>query len=213
MGLDPGKKLIRHDRELGVRFVAGADEVGRGSLAGPLAAAAVVLDLNKLRGSRTRVLYDLRDSKQLDLAARERLLLAVLALSELVVVDTIPAREIDRCGLQESNLEALERALRACVPPAEVCLVDGAFSLGPGAPPHSAVVGGDAKSAAIACASIVAKVVRDRMMRRLDAVYPAYGFADHVGYITRAHAAAVSLHGPCAVHRLSFQAACYQQSA
>lgn len=210
MGLDPGKKLIQHDRELGARFVAGADEVGRGSLAGPLAAAAVVLDLNKLHGSRARVLADLRDSKQLDVAARERLLLAVLGLSELVVVETIPAVEIDRSGLHKSNLEALERALKACVPPAEVCLVDG-FSLGPEAPPHRAIVGGDGKSAAIACASIVAKVVRDRMMRRLDSLYPAYGFADHVGYITQAHSAAVRLHGPCAVHRLSFQAACYQR--
>ena len=210
MGLDPGKKLIQHDRELGVRYVAGADEVGRGSLAGPLAAAAVVLDLNKLHGSRARVLADLRDSKQLDVAARERLLLAVLGLSELVVVETIPAVEIDRSGLHKSNLEALERALRACVPPAEVCLVDG-FSLGPEAPPHRAIVGGDGKSAAIACASIVAKVVRDRMMRRLDSLYHAYGFADHVGYITPAHSAAVRLHGPCAVHRLSFKAACYQR--
>ena len=210
MGLDPGKKLIQHDRELGVRYVAGADEVGRGSLAGPLAAAAVVLDLNKLHGSRARVLADLRDSKQLDVAARERLLLAVLGLSELVVVETIPAGEIDRSGLHKSNLEALERALRACVPPAEVCLVDG-FSLGPEAPPHRAIVGGDGKSAAIACASIVAKVVRDRMMRRLDSLYPAYGFADHVGYITQAHSAAVRLHGPCAVHRFSFQAACYRR--
>jgi ribonuclease HII len=211
VGLDLGKKLIRHDRELGARFVAGADEVGRGSLAGPLAAAAVVLDLNKLHGSRARVLADLRDSKQCDVATRERLLLAVLGLSELVVVETIPAGEIDRSGLHKANLEALERALRACVPPAEVCLVDG-FALGPEAPPHRAIVGGDGKSAAIACASIVAKVVRDRMMRRLDSLYPAYGFADHVGYITQAHSAAVRLHGPCAVHRLSFQAACYERA-
>jgi ribonuclease HII len=212
VGLDLGKTLIRHDRELGARFVAGADEVGRGSLAGPLVAAAVVLDLDKLHGPRTRALADLRDSKQCDVATRERLLLGVLALSELVVVETISAGEIDRLGLHKSNLQALERALAACVPPAEVCLVDG-FSLGPEAPPHTAIVGGDGRSAAIACASIVAKVVRDRMMRRLDAVYPAYGFADHVGYITRAHSAAVRLHGPCAVHRLSFQAACYERSA
>jgi ribonuclease HII len=211
VSLELGEKLIRHDRELGVRFVAGADEVGRGSLAGPLAAAAVVLDLHKLDGSRARTLADLRDSKKCAPQARERLLLAVLALSELVVVETIPAGEIDRCGLQESNLEALERALRACVPPAEVCLVDGNFSLGPGAPSYTAIVRGDGKSAAIACASIVAKVVRDRMMRRLDAVYPTYGFADHVGYITPAHSAAVRLHGPCAVHRISFRAACYQR--
>jgi len=212
VGADILAKLIRHDRQFGVRYVAGADEAGRGSLAGPLSVAAVVLDLERLRGPQMRALAGLRDSKQCSPPERERLLLAVLALSELVVVETVPAGEIDRCGLHKSNLQALGRALAGCVPTAQVCLVDG-FSLGTvaEAPPHTAIVGGDDKSAAIACASIVAKVVRDRMMRRLGALYPAYGFADHVGYITGAHSAAVRLHGPCAVHRRSFQAACYQR--
>jgi len=203
-------KLIRHDRQFGARFVAGADEAGRGSLAGPLSAAAVVLDLERLYGAGARALAELRDSKKCDPETRERLFPAVLALSELVVVETVPAVEIDRCGLHKSNLQALARALAACVPTAQVCLVDG-FSLGPEAPPHTPIVGGDDKSAAIACASIVAKVVRDRMMRRLDALYPAYGFAAHVGYITGAHAAAVRRHGPSAVHRRSFAAACYER--
>jgi ribonuclease HII len=208
----PGRKLIEHDRGFGARFVAGADEAGRGSLAGPLSAAAVVLDLEKLRGTHARALAELRDSKQCDPATRERLLPAVLAASELVVVELIPAWEIDRSGLHKANLEALRRALAACVPPAEICLVDG-FALGPEAPAHIALSRGDERSAAIAAASIVAKVVRDRAMRRLDALYPAYGFVSHVGYITGAHSEAVRRHGPSAVHRLSFQAACYQQSA
>jgi ribonuclease HII len=208
--MDPGIELIQHDREFGARFVAGADEAGRGSLAGPLSAAAVVLDLERLHGARARTLAELRDSKQCDPAARERLLLAVLAVSELVVVETIPAVEIDRCGLHKANLQALGRALAACVPPAQACLVDG-FKLGPEAPPHVAIVHGDERSAAIACASIVAKVVRDRMMRRLDSLYPNYGFAAHVGYITGAHSAAVRRHGPCVVHRRSFRAACYER--
>jgi ribonuclease HII len=212
MGASCGRRLIEHDRSFGARFVAGADEAGRGSLAGPLSAAAVVLDLEKLRGSGGRALAGLRDSKQCTPAVRERLLSSVLALSELVVVELIPAREIDRGGLHKANLEALRRALTACVPPAELCLVDG-FSLGPEAPPHEALVGGDERSAAIACASIVAKVVRDRMMRRLDSLYPNYGFSSHVGYITGAHSAAVRKHGPSIVHRRSFRAACYEQSA
>jgi len=212
MSADPGIKLIKHDRKFGARFVAGADEAGRGSLAGPLSVAAVVLDLERLHGARARALAELRDSKQCDPVARERLLLAVLAVSELVVVEMVPAGEIDRCGLHNSNLQALRRALAACVPPAQACLVDG-FSLGPKAPPHVAIVGGDQRSAAIACASIVAKVVRDRMMRRLDSLYPNYGFAAHVGYITGAHSAAVRRYGPSVVHRRSFQAACYEQSA
>jgi ribonuclease HII len=205
-----GRRLIEHDRRFGARFVAGADEAGRGSLAGPLSVAAVVLDLKKLRGARLRGLSELRDSKQCDPELREQLFGAVVAASELVVVETVPAGEIDRFGLHKSNLEALRRALSACVPPAEICLVDG-FALGPDAPAHVAIVDGDEKSAAIASASIVAKVVRDRMMRRLDSLYPGYGFAAHVGYITGDHSAAVRRRGPSAVHRRSFEARCYER--
>ena len=92
--------------------------------------------------------------------------------------------------------------------PADVSLVDG-FKLGPTAPKHRAVVDGDTKSAAIAAASIVAKVTRDRMMRRIDALYPAYGFRSHVGYITPGHSAVVRERGPCEIHRRSFNALCY----
>jgi ribonuclease HII len=93
-------------------------------------------------------------------------------------------------------------------PPAEICLVDG-FRLGPTAPPHRAVVDGDEKSAAIAAASIVAKVVRDRTMHRMDALYPHYGFARHVGYITPGHSAVVRERGPCEIHRRSWRARAY----
>ena len=105
-----------------------------------------------------------------------------------------PPAVIDRDGLHKSNLRGLREALWACQP-ADVCLVDG-FKLGPTAPPHRAVVDGDEKSAAIAAASIVAKVTRDRYMRTADAVYPAYGFSSHVGYITPAHSAVVRRIGP-----------------
>ena len=98
---------------------------------------------------------------------------------------------------------------RSLSPPAGVCLVDG-FRLGRDAPEHLAIVGGDGRSAAIAAASIVAKVVRDRVMRRLDAVYPHYGFSSHVGYITPHHSARVREHGPSAIHRRSFAARCYE---
>ena len=103
-------------------------------------------------------------------------------------------------------------ALRALSPPAEVCLVDG-FRLGRRAPPHRAVVDGDEKSAAIAAASIVAKVTRDRLMRRMDALYPHYGFSSHVGYITPGHSAIVRERGPSRIHRRSFQALCYLSEA
>lgn len=203
-----GQKLLRFDRKLGARFVAGADEAGRGSLAGPLVVAGVLLDYASLRHGRVRPLARLNDSKQLSPSAREELFHAVLGCAERVSVRVIPAEQIDREGLHRMNLAGLRSTLRALAPPAEVCLVDG-FRLGPTAPEHRAVVDGDERSAAIAAASIVAKVVRDRAMRRMHALYPHYGFASHVGYITPGHSAVVRERGPSDIHRRSFQALCY----
>src|SRR5213079_315158 len=147
-------------------------------------------------------------SKQLTPVGREELFRAVLACCSKVSVRAISAREIDANGLDRSNLAAMRAVLWELSPPAEVCLVDG-FRLGPRAPEHRAVVDGDEKSAAIAAASIIAKVVRDRMMHRMDALYPAYGFRSHVGYITPRHSAVVREIGPSEIHRRSFQALCY----
>jgi ribonuclease HII len=203
-----GQRLLQFDRKLGARFVAGADEAGRGSLAGPLVCAGVLLDYAALRDHRVRPLAFLNDSKQCSEERREELCRAVACCATKIVVRVIPVADIDGNGLHRSNLEGLRAMLRALAPPAEACLVDG-FKLGPTAPTHSAVVDGDEKSAAIAAASIVAKVTRDRIMRRLDALYPQYGFSRHVGYITPDHQAAVRAHGPSAVHRRSFEARCY----
>lgn len=211
MGVRSGPKLLAFDRRFEARLVAGADEAGRGSLAGPLVAAAVLLDYEELRGPRVAPLACLNDSKQLTAEDRERLLPAVLRLARRVSVEVVSPGEIDRTGLHRSNLRALAAALRA-LGDAEVRLVDG-FRLGPAAPPHRAVVDGDQKSAAVAAASVVAKVVRDRVMRRLDALYPAFGFVSHVGYITPGHSAVVRERGPCALHRRSFQALCYADLA
>jgi ribonuclease HII len=204
-----GRKLLQFDRKLGVRLVAGADEAGRGPLAGPLLVAGVLLDYARLRDHRIRPLACLNDSKQCSEAEREQLFRAVLGCAERVIVRAVSAGEIDREGLHRSNLAALRGVLSELSPPAEVCLVDG-FRLGPLAPEHRAVVDGDEKSAAIAAASIVAKVVRDRTMRRMDALYPAYGFRSHVGYITPGHSAVVRRRGPSEIHRRSFQALCYE---
>ena len=206
-----GRKLLQFDRKLGARFVAGADEAGRGPLAGPLLVAGVLLDYAKLRDHRVRPLACLNDSKQCSEAEREELFRAVVSCAERVVVRAISPGEIDREGLHRSNLAAMRAVLHELAPPAEVCLVDG-FRLGPSAPEHRRVVDGDEKSAAIAAASIVAKVTRDRMMRRMDALYPAYGFRSHVGYITPRHSAAVREIGPSDIHRRSFQALCYTVS-
>ncbi len=204
-----GQKLLRFDRKLGARFVAGTDEAGRGSLAGPLVVAGVLLDYSCLKEHRVRPLTYLNDSKQCSGEQREALFHAVLGCAEKVAVRVIPPGDIDRYGLHKSNLAGVRSSRQALGLPAEACLSEG-FRLGPLAPEHTAVIDGDTKSAAIAAASIIAKVTRDRLMRRLDAIYPAYGFAQHVGYITPAHSAVVRERGPSAVHRLSFQALCYQ---
>jgi ribonuclease HII len=203
-----GQRLLRFDRKLGARFVAGADEAGRGPLAGPLVVAGVLLDYGRLRDHRVRPLAYLNDSKQCSEGRREELFRAVLGCAERIVVRVIPPGDIDRNGLHRSNLAALRAVLAELTPPAEACLVDG-FRLGPSAPRHRAVVDGDEKSAAIAAASIVAKVTRDRYMRRAAALYPHYGFHSHVGYITPGHSAVVRERGPSEIHRRSFQALCY----
>ena len=209
MARSSGQRLLAYDRRLGVRFVAGADEAGRGPLAGPLVVAGVLLDYAALRGPRGRSLTSLNDSKQVTHEERECLFHAVVACASRISVRIVPVVEIDRCGLHRSNLAGLRAVLADLHPPADACLVDG-FRLGTDAPPHEAIIDGDARSAAIAAASIVAKVVRDRVMRRLDALYPRYGFMSHVGYITPGHSQAVRVFGPSDLHRRSFQAACYR---
>lgn len=205
-----GRKLLNFDRKLGVRFVAGADEAGRGSLAGPLVTAAVLFDYDCLRDHRVRPLALLNDSKQLTSGERENLFRAVSGCAEKIAVRIIPPSVIDRDGLHRSNLRGLRETLADLCPPAEACLVDG-FRLGKLAPEHTAVVDGDERSAAIAAASIIAKVVRDRTMHRMDALYPHYGFASHVGYITPRHSAVVRERGPSEIHRLSFEARSYAE--
>ena len=128
----PGRRLLAYDRELGVRFVAGADEAGRGSLAGPLVAAAVCLDLDRLRGRRCAALGLLDDSKRHTPAKRDELYQAVIEAATQVSVCVIPAPEIDRRGLHRSNLSALGRVLCALDPEPDVCMTDG-FSV-PGCP-------------------------------------------------------------------------------
>jgi len=207
-----GQKLLKFDRKLGARLVAGTDEAGRGSLAGPLVVAGVLLDYGCLRDHKVRPLGLLNDSKQCTAEQREELYRGVLGCAERIEVRVVPQGEIDRNGLHKSNLRAMRSILHSLSPPAEACLVDG-FKLGPAAPPHRAVVDGDEKSAAIAAASIVAKVTRDRLMRRMDALFPQYGFSSHVGYITPGHSAIVRERGPSQLHRRSFQALCYLSEA
>ena len=167
-------------------------------------AAGVLFDLERLASGAGRdLLEEVNDSKRLAPATRERLARAVLAHAEAVALVSIPARQIDRIGLRAANLACLERALRAVGERAELRFVDG-YTLGASAPVHERIVRGDATSATVAAASIMAKVTRDRLMARLDQRYPGYGFDRHKGYGTKQHKVAVEKLGPSRAHRLTF---------
>jgi ribonuclease HII len=203
-------RLFRFDRSLGARFVAGADEAGRGSLAGPLVAAAVLIDYAGLSLRDRRSLSYLDDSKVRSAEERESLYPLVVRAAERVAVTVRCVRGIDSRGLHVTNLAALARSLERVAVPGAVCLVDG-FSVPSCSVAHRAVVDGDATSAAIAAASVVAKVTRDRYMTSVDTSYPQFGFAGNVGYSTPEHRAAIIEHGPSALHRRSFQSIAYSQ--
>jgi ribonuclease HII len=202
--------LFRFDRELNARNVAGADEAGRGCLAGPLVAAAVLFDYERLGLREVRALTGLNDSKQHTLEGREALYPIVLRCATSVAVISRCVRGIDARGLHNTNLEALSSALSRVAVPGTICLSDG-FPVPPTGHEQHAVISGDARSAAIAAASIVAKVSRDRYMRRADALHPGWEFATHVGYATPEHRAAIMAQGVSPLHRLSFQSLAYQQ--
>jgi ribonuclease HII len=206
----PARRLFAFDRALGARFVAGADEAGRGSLAGPLVAAAVLFDYERLRPADVRALAALNDSKQQTEARREELYPVILRLAADVAVVSRCAPGIDRRGLHRTNLAALRDALARVARAGCICLSDG-FPVGSVGHEQRAVVGGDATSAAIAAASVIAKVTRDRYMRRADALHPGWEFAGHVGYATPEHRAAIERLGVSPLHRLSFQSTAYQQ--
>lgn len=203
-----GRKLVEHDRRLGTRLVAGADEAGRGCLAGPLVAGGVLLDLDRIGPREVRALGALDDSKRHTPEERERLLAVVLRIAVRVAVVTRSVEGLDARGLHVTNLEALSTAAGRVARPGTLCLIDG-FRVPDNGHPQRAIVGGDGRSAAIAAASIVAKVTRDRFMRRAAEQHPHWGFDVHMGYATPAHRDAINRHGISALHRRSFRSVAY----
>jgi ribonuclease HII len=195
-----------------VRFVAGADEAGRGSLAGPLVAAAVLFDLEALGVADVRALSALNDSKQHDPQTREELYPIVMRTALKVAVVSRCVRGIDGRGLHKTNLAALRDALSRVARPGCVCLSDG-FPVAALGYEQRAIIDGDATSAAIAAASIIAKVSRDRFMHRADGLHPGWDFRSHVGYSTPEHRDAIQRLGVSPLHRMSFQSTAYQQLA
>jgi len=203
---------VQYDRALGVRYVAGADEAGRGCLAGPLVAAAVLFDVEALGVREVRALTALNDSKQHDPEARDALYPIVLRTALKAAVVSRCVRGIDGYGLHRTNLAALREALLRVARPGCLCLTDG-FAVPPFGYEQRAIIDGDATSAAIAAASILAKVSRDRFMHRADDRHPGWEFRSHVGYSTPEHRDAIQRKGVSPLHRMSFQSAAYQQLA
>lgn len=197
MPLVPDFSLESRAKRQGLWPVAGTDEAGRGPLAGPVVAAAVILDPK-------RIPEGLNDSKKLSAAQREVLYERILAEATVSIASSSPKR-IDFIDIRKASLDAMRRAVAGLAHEARHVLADGRdVPLGLLCS-GEAVVKGDARSVSIAAASIVAKVMRDRMMVRAGLVYPDYGFEIHAGYGTDRHRTAIVTHGPCPLHRMSFR--------
>ena len=183
----------------GYRFIAGIDEVGRGALAGPVAAAAVILPL----GIKAGWLKLVRDSKQLEPEKREFLAGHIYKAAVAIGIGFVSSEEIDKRGIVKATYLAMRLSVKRLSSPAETLLVD--YLHLPGIKlPQKGVTDGDSLCISIACASIVAKVARDHLMVELDKNYDGYGFAHHKGYGTEEHLACLQRLGPCPIHRRSF---------
>jgi len=189
----------------GFRRVAGVDEAGRGPLAGPVVAAAVIFDVGFLQREAGGVLVGLTDSKQLGESERERFFALFSSSAEVeVAVGAADAFEIDRYNILQATFLAMRRAVAGLTPPPDAILVDGPYDPGLGRPAIP-VVDGDARSLTVAAASVMAKVLRDRLMRAWDGRFPGYGLAGHKGYGTRLHTQALLEKGVSPLHRRSFR--------
>lgn len=194
ISLDFEKRAINE----GFRFVAGVDEVGRGCLAGAVVAAAVILDISKPLPA------GLNDSKKISARNRERIGEEIKQNCVAYSIGQIEAEEIDRINILQATKKAMRLAIENLNPRADFLLID-AVQLKELNLPQKAIIHGDAISASIAAASIIAKVHRDNLMRQFDKIYPEYGFAKHVGYGTKFHFEAIRKHGACAIHRKTFR--------
>ena len=193
-------------RASGARLIAGADEVGRGALAGPVVAAACILNLDD-------VPEGINDSKQLTRLQRERLAGEIQQRAIAYSVSRIEHLEIDQINILKASLRAMELAIKALRPNPDYVLIDGHQRVPNLNCPQSTIIKGDCLSVSVAAASIVAKVARDQWMREYDERYPGYGFASHAGYNTRIHQEAIVRLGPSAIHRLSFRGVLFSQAA
>lgn len=191
-GLTPEGGLF----EQGYSRIAGVDEAGRGPLAGPVVAAAVILD-------DTCEYPGVTDSKKMTPAQREQAFWLILKKAAAVALGMVGQEEIDRINILRASVKAMAQAVSDLTPVPDFVLVDGTVEL-PVDLPQKTLVHGDFLSLSIGAASIVAKVTRDRLMKGYDRIYPKYGFASHKGYATKGHLEALTRHGPCSIHRFTF---------
>jgi ribonuclease HII len=203
---EKAERMLRYERELwakGLRTIAGVDEAGRGPLAGPVVAAAVIVEPGFY-------IPGVDDSKKLTPATRNALFEDIMRGSVSVGVGIVDHETIDRVNILNATLEAMGIAVASLKKRPEFLLIDGNRFRGGGIP-FSTIVDGDALCFSVAAASIIAKVTRDRIMVEYDTEYPQYGFARHKGYGTRQHRSAILEHGVCPIHRKSFARRTLQQ--
>lgn len=192
-----GRVYERQAHAAGYKFVAGVDEVGRGCLAGPVVAAACILDLSK------PLPKGLNDSKQLTKIQRAEIAEKLRNRCLAYAVGQVEANEIDEINILQASIKAMHKAVEALQPAADFLLID-AVRIKQSQLPQMSIIRGDGLSASIAAASVLAKTFRDALMRSYHDQYPHYGFAENVGYGTRAHWDGLEKHGPCPLHRLTF---------
>lgn len=192
-------------RSEGYQLIAGVDEVGRGCIAGPVVAAACILDLSK-------PLPDgLDDSKKLTAERRDTIAAELRRTSVAFAIGQVEADEIDRINILEATKKAMFSAIEALQPAADYLLID-ALRLKLSPLPQKAVIKGDSISVSIAAASILAKTFRDELMTKYAGEFPQYGFAEHKGYGCQSHYDAIREHGPCRLHRMTFKGVCDEKA-
>lgn len=200
------KKVLKIEKALheeGFSIIAGVDESGRGPLAGPVVASAVIVkDIS--------FSVDIRDCKRLTSLARSRAFDEILRYS-YVGISIINQQEIDKLNIYQASILAMRQAVCNLRVRPDCLLVDGPYKIDDSIK-NISVIGGDTTSLSIACASIVAKVVRDRIMEKMDSLYPLYGFKNHKGYGTKKHLKSIKKHGPSPIHRLSFYPFCSKRT-
>ena len=194
------KELKQIEEELynsGANLICGIDEAGRGPLAGPVVVAAAIMP-------RDSMIEGVNDSKKVTEKKREKLYDLITDEAIAYGVGIIDQKEIDRINILNATKEGLTMAVKELNPKPDLIIVDALSKIDTEGIPYKSIIKGDAKCYSIACASIIAKVTRDRIMRQWDEVYPQYGFIKHKGYGTAAHISAIKEYGLCPLHRLSF---------